>query len=329
MRSINRIELPTPFVLNKVNCYYIHDSVPTLIDAGVGTDEAFKVLSAGITECGGSGEATKRIILTHAHADHIGLLSRIVNLSKAEVFIHRLDAKKMINPSVEETAHLMESYKVFFLESGVSEELTHETLAHVFARLKKYFIPFGEVKALSGGETISFDEFDLQVIHTPGHSPGSICLFVKDEGSLFSGDTLLGKISSNPVFEVNPSGENTRYRSLETYKKTLSFLAELPIKTVLPGHGMPFEHHSRRIDELLKHHEERGEQIVKIIEGLNHSGAASHRISRFIIMQKMFGDLVDWNIFLGLSEITGHLEVLEAEGKVFSDFRGGHILYTV
>lgn len=293
------------------------------------TDEAFDVLLEGIVKAGGSAKAIKRIILTHAHADHIGLLSRIVNMSKADVFIHQLDAHKMIDSGEGGAAYLMARYKMFFLESGVSEELTQKTLAHVSARLEKYFIPFGEVKALSGGETLSFDEFDLQVLHTPGHSPGSICLFIKNEGSLFSGDTLLGKISSNPVFEVNPSGENPRYRSLETYKKTLSFLGGLPIKTVLPGHGKPFEHHSQRIYELLKHHEERGEQIVKVIKDYNSGCGTLRGISRFMIMQKMFGDLIDWNIFLGLSEITGHLEVLEMEGKVISDCRDGQILYTV
>ena len=54
MTTIHRIEIRTPFVLDRVNCYYIKDSTPTLIDAGVNTDESFDTVELAIKKAGGT-----------------------------------------------------------------------------------------------------------------------------------------------------------------------------------------------------------------------------------------------------------------------------------
>lgn len=329
MTTLHRIEIPTPFALSRVNCYYLHDSVPTLIDAGVDTDEAFETLRSGIIDSSGSLEGIKRIILTHAHADHIGLLSRIVEVSGAEVFIHQLDAPKMKDSGEQGAAVLRDKYRQFFMESGVPGNITEEFLEVLFKRLKRYFKCFENSVSLTGSEVFSLDDYNLEIIHTPGHSPGSACIFARSEGILFSGDTLLEKITSNPVFEVNPTKETEGYRSLESYKNTLSLLRELPASIVMPGHGKPFLNHLERVDQLLDHHEERTEQILAILRSNQCGDKASREMTRYTMTQRLFDDLKGMDIFLGLSELKGHLEILGAAGRVYSVYENGRQLYGI
>lgn len=327
MTTVNRIELPTPFALSRVNTYYLHDSNPALIDAGVDTDEAFEVLRSGVSRAGGTLEKIRRIILTHAHADHIGLVSRIVESSGAEVFIHRQDAPKMFDSGETGAALLRSKYREFLLESGTPEDLTEEFLAVLFKRLKRFFRCFEDVKPLNGTEVFLFDSFKLDTISTPGHSPGSMCMYNRDDGTLFSGDTLLEKITSNPVVEVNPSKENKGYRSLETYKSTLARLAELSVKTVMPGHGDPFFSYLKRVRQLLDHHEERTSQVMELLDANPACSDCQTGMTRYMITQELFRGLQGMDVFLGLSEIKGHLEILETRGMVMISEKDGKLFY--
>ena len=77
MTTVTRIEVPIPFPAQWVNSYYIHDSVPTLIDTGINTDEGLEAIRSVIEAAGGSLDQVRRIIGTHGHMDHIGLAGRI------------------------------------------------------------------------------------------------------------------------------------------------------------------------------------------------------------------------------------------------------------
>jgi glyoxylase-like metal-dependent hydrolase (beta-lactamase superfamily II) len=82
---------------------------------------------------------------------------------------------------------------------------------------------------LAEGGTIRFGEVRLQVLHTPGHTPGSVCLQSTDDGLLFSGDTLF----AGGWGRVDLPGGST-----EAIVESLGRLADLePIVAVLPGHG--------------------------------------------------------------------------------------------
>src|SRR5258708_28405818 len=90
--KIHRIIVPTPFYVGPVNVYLIEEDPLTLIDAGPRDDASLEGLRSGLARLGHKLSDIKRIIISHAHADHYGLAQLIVGESGATVHIHEWDA---------------------------------------------------------------------------------------------------------------------------------------------------------------------------------------------------------------------------------------------
>src|SRR5580704_5834942 len=93
---IQRIIVPTPFKVGPVNVYLIEEDPLTIIDTGPHTDEAIRALKDGLSDLGHSMASIKRIILSHAHADHFGMARLIAEESGARVYIHSWDAPGVV-----------------------------------------------------------------------------------------------------------------------------------------------------------------------------------------------------------------------------------------
>lgn len=170
------------------NCYLIVDEKTVLIDTGTGaTDSLRERLKPWAGEI-------DLIINTHAHFDHVGGN----RLFDAEVAIHVDDASEMESGRLYGTSEL-------FGESASSK-------ADVLLR---------------EGDVIETGELSLEVVHTPGHTPGSVCL-VSSRGHLFSGDTLF---SGGSFGRTDLPGGNTEelLMSLERLKNTR-------FEYLMPGH---------------------------------------------------------------------------------------------
>lgn len=142
------------------------------------------------------------ILLTHGHFDHIMAVGEMVEEYHAPVYIGRDDIEMLDNPVLNGRADL----------TGVTrmEVLTYE------AR------PFGETLSAAG--------MDFEILPTPGHSKGSVCLYLPGEAVLFSGDTL---------FRVGFGRMDLHGGSPRDMRDSLRRLFNLPPQTrVYPGHGM-------------------------------------------------------------------------------------------
>jgi glyoxylase-like metal-dependent hydrolase (beta-lactamase superfamily II) len=141
------------------------------------------------------------IFATHAHWDHVAEVQALVEVTGATVAAHRLDAELIARP-----AHPMLFPDLVVPPADVGRELFE-------------------------GDTVELGSVELKVLHTPGHSPGSICLYAAAESTLISGDTLFaGGIGRTDL----PGGNAGLLRT------SLQRLAQLPPETrVLPGHGEP------------------------------------------------------------------------------------------
>jgi len=174
---------------------------------------------------------------------------------------------------------------------------------------------------------LKIENCELKIISTPGHTPGSICLFDRKDGTFFSGDTLLEKITSNPLVELATLAEKLAYRSLEHYMSSLEFIGKLPVTKVLPGHGGPFSNHLKRVEELFTHHGERMDKMFQILKDNEGPSGSTSGTTMFKVAKTVFGCLEGIDLFLGLSEAQCHLEVLEKKGLVFSSKQAAMKVY--
>ncbi len=175
------------------NCYIvIHNGDACVIDPGAEANGIIAVLA-------GQQVALQNILLTHGHADHVAAAVALKRLTGAKLFAHPADGY-LLRATDNEIAKML----------GLTEAVTPDA-------------------ALQDSATVSLAGVDFTVLATPGHTPGSCCLYSAAEQVLFSGDTLFrGGIGRSDL----PGGD------AKVLARSLARLKQLPPDTeVYPGHG--------------------------------------------------------------------------------------------
>jgi hydroxyacylglutathione hydrolase len=142
----------------------------------------------------------ERIVLTHCHFDHIAHVKEIAHMCDAEILIHRGDARGLLSER--------ENLSMFF---------------------GSRFEPVVPSSTVGDGDQVG----PLRVIHTPGHTPGSISLYDEESRTLFSGDTVFTD-GGFGRFDF-PGGSAT------ALLQSLRRLADLEVRGLYPGHGEPVD----------------------------------------------------------------------------------------
>lgn len=140
----------------------------------------------------------------------------------------------------------------------------------------------------------------------PGHSPASVCLIGSAEGITFSGDHVLAEVSPNPLLTLKPKATDERPRSLPEYIDSLRKLRSVDAHVGYSGHRKLIYDLQERIPEINDQHQERKEHVTEII-------AEMGPVAAYHLMQEFFQNLPVTETFPGMSEIIGHLDLLEDE----------------
>ena len=174
-------------------------------------------------------------------------------------------------------------------------------------------------RTLADGDLLRLGGEDWRVLHTPGHTGDLVCFYQPQRRLLLSSDHLLRDISSNPLVEQPVPGQSERpccsRRSLVEYMAQLRRVAALDVALTLPGHGPPISDHRALIRERLAFHEERARRILEVL------GDETFTVHE--IVGQLFSNLDPLNHFLAISEVIGHLQWLEVEGRVTCRERDG------
>jgi glyoxylase-like metal-dependent hydrolase (beta-lactamase superfamily II) len=179
----------------QVNCYVVacpRTKKALIIDPGDEADQILRVIEQ-------EGLEPKMLVNTHGHFDHVGGNSAILEKTGVEFCMHSDDV-----PMLKQAPRQAASFGLPAVESPEPSRL------------------------LQNGDVLEIGDLNFEVIHTPGHSPGGICLY--GEGHLFSGDTLFaGSIGRTDL----PGGDMQQLLG-----HIRSQLMVLPASTVVhPGHG--------------------------------------------------------------------------------------------
>jgi glyoxylase-like metal-dependent hydrolase (beta-lactamase superfamily II) len=292
------IRLPNPYFEKENNSYLIDAGELALIDTGIDTPESLSALQGALSQHGYKLEAIQKIFLTHKHMDHFGLARRLQDISGTEVYIHEDDYEGVARFE-ELYDHINRLYLEKMLQWGIPQQLID------IIAIRSKFAQFGRsvpADTLTDDQIIPIGDAELRVIHTPGHTQGSVCFLVED--ALFTGDHLLADYTPNiGATEVTATG------MLPKYRNSLRRIRKFSGLRILPGHGVPITDLSRRIDTILSHHEERQERILNIL-------ADGQLRTVYEIALSLFGTMREHHALLGSGEVQAHLEVLERERLV-------------
>jgi glyoxylase-like metal-dependent hydrolase (beta-lactamase superfamily II) len=324
LNGVHQIKTPAPGSTSwSTNIYAIEgDDGHILVDSGWDSQESLWAFQEGIRAANLKLRDIKKVIITHIHPDHYGLSTKIKQICGAQVAIHRIDAD-IISTRYKDFADLSKKTEEMLRQNGVpADELPQ--LAEASLWMNKYVTPdLPEVK-LEDGDTISNDSFEFEVIWTPGHSPGHICLYERDKKFIITGDHIL--YDTTPHVGFNPqSGGNP----LSDYISSLKKLESLRVHFILPGHGPVFNALGLRINRILEHHEERNRTIMKSLRnGLQTAYAIAQQIPWMANGGSIaFRDLGDWDKRMAIAETIAHLRFLMEEDRVGNVDMNGASLY--
>lgn len=248
------LRLPLPMAaLNHVNLFAIRDGEGwAVVDAGMNTAdsrEGWEAALAGPLE----GRPVTRVICTHMHPDHLGLVGWLCERFDAPLLMSRLEyvTGRML---VGDTGKPAPKAGTDFFHGCGWTETQLETYRREFGRFGRavWALPQSYTR-LSDGDVLSIGGDEWRVVTGSGHSPEHVCLWRASDGVFIAGDQILPRISSNvSVWPTEPLQD-----PLDDWMRSLDKLeALLPPETlILPSHGEPFLGVRERIQALRRGHE--------------------------------------------------------------------------
>ena len=295
--EVHRLAIPNPFFEGRNSVYVIQADGTTLVDSGVATEKAFEHLVAGLADLGLAVEDVDQVVLTHKHIDHIGNAWRFQQRTNATIWIHEEEVSNVrdVDPAGGRFRDLM-------FDRMRGWQVPEAELPRVDEdEMPAWQLEPANAIAIQDGDRIDVGGAELEVIHTPGHSMGSVCLRLGDR--LFSGDHVLPSISPNVG-----AGDLRKRGMLQRFLASLDRVAEFDGLEVLPGHGLPFGGLAERCVELRDHHLVRLDRVRELV--------ANEPRTVYEVARGLFGSLDGVHILLGCAEANAHLEWLVDEGEV-------------
>lgn len=304
--------MPTPFYVGPVNVYVIDEDPLTLIDVGPRHEGSLEALRSGLAGLGHKLSDIKRIIISHAHADHYGLARVVVEESGATVLIHEWDA-----PAVSANTDYR-AYRELLTQAAVPAEGI-ERMEAGYEKFKGFAHPLEQVETLKDEDEILFEHESLTVVHTPGHTPGSICLVRTSNRTVFSSDTVLKNITPNPVLSPDPVDDKRRFQSLGEYLVSLARIRSLAPTVLRGGHGDDVTDYEEHFHRLFRFTQMRQTKLMGLLPSEGTTAWAASSL--------LFPDAKGYHRFLALSETVAHLDYAVAEGKLVVEKQGGQDRY--
>ncbi len=303
-------ELPLPFPVGPVNCWILVDRPVTVVDPGMLYEDSSDRIEAALAEAGLPLTAVDQIVVTHAHPDHFGAAAWLSAVADAPIVCGGPEAARLQQFGLDHADERRTHYIELLRSVGVPTEL-EDTFSEMRGMVQDWMRPVAPsmLAPLADGDELLAGGQCYTAHVTPGHSPGHLSLH--HGRTLVSGDHLLAHITPNPFIESDDTPLGRR-RSLVEYLSSLERFERLDPGLVLPGHGPAFTDVPQLTANLRAHHEVRADEILALI--VESPGSTIYQLA-----ERYFSGLESYHIVLGVSEIAGHVDLLEARGDVRAD----------
>lgn len=310
--TVHRIVMPTPYGVGPVNSYLIEAEPLTIVDAGFQSDAAKAAFVEGLKDHGHDVHDIRRVLVTHGHPDHYGLVPWLHETTAVEVYFPTLELERMTGPGMRM------KFGRLLLQAGIPLELLMQMEEH---RKKdpRPWLDTDKLLPVHDGDVFTFDTFELQAHLLPGHSGGHVVYLEPESRTLFAGDQLLPHVSPNPLLEPSVDDPDERRRSLEDYLGTLAAMAAMDPSIAYPGHGDAIMDPRALIERTIDLHLARKGEIAALLGEVGRSP--------FELARELYPNVTGYDIFLSVSEVIAHLDLVVDDGAAVIEERDGVAYY--
>lgn len=276
-----------------------------LVDTGwSGTKDQLEALLRGI---GATVHDVRMVVLTHVHADHCGLAG-MLQRAGATVAMHEREADDFrrryvaVDAFTELTARWSRTVGLTSRDHAVAMRQAAAGPTNVTR--------FEPDRRLRDGDRIVLDPWDLEVLHTPGHTRGHCCYRHEATGLLFTGDNMFPRMRANATARPHSTDD-----PVGDYLAGLERLERLDVRLALPGHQHPFGEFGERVAQLRDYHRERLIDVLKLIARQPNT---AFDVSALLTRQGSFSQISRAGRLAAVGETHAHLCHLEHEGLALS-----------
>jgi glyoxylase-like metal-dependent hydrolase (beta-lactamase superfamily II) len=283
------------------NCYVLEDSGGDVhvIDPGWDTTPNWRRLSASLSSIGKSLARIAGIVVTHLHADHLGLARTVSRLTSAPLFLGRVEATSL-NDLVPRR----------WAEPTLIDQLSRwgvpakDRLFLVRTLAREHPPPFPAPDVLiDDDDWIPIPGRRIKAVLTPGHTPGHLCLLDEDNHILFTGDHVLPRINSG----LGLAGEQSTSNPLVDYLHSLDRVESLST-VAFPGHHERIANLPARVREIRVHHLNRATEVSQ----LRRHDSTPWSIARQLRWRAGWDTMDAYHRHSAISQVSMHLNRLDS-----------------
>ena len=311
--NLYRLDIPLPdSPLRNLNSYLITGERNLLIDTGFRQEACREAMREQLNQIGVDMDRTD-LFLTHLHTDHTGLVQELLRPS-CRAMISEVDLPLLVHSQSE--AYWEENFAAYLQEGFPQAELT--ALWGTNPAKSIHPEPFTGYTPVAPGTVLRYGGYALRCIHTPGHTPGHMCLYDEGKKLLFCGAHVLYHISPNI----------TRWRSipdaLGSYLKSLEQVAGLEVDIPLPAHRGVEGPIGQRIAALQAHHRKRLQNTISQVA--RAPGQTAYEIAggmTWDIRCRGWADFPLTQKWFAVGEALSHIDYLVLRGHLLCRERNG------
>ena len=309
------IRMALPFALDHINLWLLADTEETpsgvrqgwtVVDCGVTNDStqaAWRQVMAGPMQ----GLPILRVVVTHMHPDHMGLAHWLCEEFNAPLWMSATEYQAALLASTGASNFGGLSTQKFFADHGWNDPADQQQIKDRVSYYAKMVPSVPEAyHRLMHDRALQIGGRTWRCISGWGHSPEHMALYCDQAKVLISGDMVLPKISTN----VSVYAQEPEANSLALFMQSLHHFDALPADTlVLPSHGRPFVGLHTRTAQLLKHHEDRMDEVLA---ACTEQAGSAHDMLKVIFKRPL--DFHQTTFAIG--ESVAHLHALWFAGKM-------------